>query len=701
MCNSKRFAIPFLLLISLFSISCKKDENFRIDLNNTFFYCEAPQDSNIHEIAQRKDFIKLTNKSAENLSSLLTDENNFIWLKTTFTIPDELKGKDLGLFISCLRSADIIYCNEYKIGKYGDFPPEEFSSGFRAHYYPVPNELLHPNSENTFIIKVWPGAIGTLSNYIFIGTQKDAYTTSEIKTFFNSKINLIFSGSMFLVFVFYLIMQMGLRKVFDNSEYIIFALLNLFTLQFLFPFYSAELPWTSRFFSSFLSLLKYTMCIGAFITIYFANSFIITFLKYKQSKHTIELRLLLLALPICITCFIPTYKSLVSFIPFITAFVLLQFCFSIPCLIKALKSPDRKITAYQLLGGFAPVILSLIIDIIIRLGFRIKTLPYITIYGWQLTIIVFLCYLVTKFNNAYSKNALLKNKLKEFNANLEDIVSLRTKELSEANFVLTRGLEAVSNVQKNFLPSKNLSFPGWSISTSYSILTDNVSGDLYDYYIKNGELCGLGIFDVSGHGIPAGLMTILAKGIINQHFMTSLDSNENLTTVMNKINNSYIHEKVNVENYITGILMRFSEISKQNICNLELVNAGHPIPLYYDSKNDELIELKYKNEDEQYGMLGIEGLEVSFPVTKLKTHPNDILVLYTDGLTEAKDNSKEQFGIERLKKIIKNNKNKNSEDILNAINKEFQIFSEGELPSDDKTIIVAKRHKISDFIEEL
>lgn len=701
MTRKKKTHIAVFLSLILFTLMSCKSNTSRIELKDTLLFCETSPYTSLHEVQRNKDFIKLTEEAAENLSSLLVNEKNYIWIKSTFTIDKSLKYKDLALYIAFLRSADEVYFNGNLIGTYGDFPPNEFSAGFKAHYYPIHKDLINKEGENTILIKVWPGPLGAISDQIYIAQQKDAYIASEFKTFTNSKVNLIFSGAMLLVFILYFIMHMGLKKFFDNVEYIVFSLLNLFTLLFLFPFYSAEVPWIQGLGINYLTILKSTVCMGAFITIYFANSFIIAFLKFKTSKHLLEFRLILLALPVFITYFIPTYKMLIDFIPFISAVVLLQFCFSIPKIFVAFKTPEKKAIARQLLGGFAPVILSIIIDVIIRLGFKIKNLPYFTLYGWQITIVIFLCYLVVRFNNAYSKNALLKTKLEEFNANLEEIVTIRTKELSDTNFVLTRGLEAVANVQKNFIPSFEANFPGWEIASKYSIFTDNVSGDIYDYYTKNSNLAGISIFDVSGHGIPAGLMTILAKGIISQHFMNSLDNKDSLTKVMNKINESYIQEKVNVENYMTGLLFRIAPVSRKNTCDIEIVNAGHPHPLYFDAKSSEITEIVYKHPDEQYGMIGIEGLGVSFPVTQIKSNVNDIFVLFTDGLIEAVDTTKEQYGIERLKKVIKANKNGSAKSILEAINKSLTTFLDGEPFHDDITIIVAKRKATGDYIEEI
>ena len=83
-------------------------------------------------------------------------------------------------------------------------------------------------------------------------------------------------------------------------------------------------------------------------------------------------------------------------------------------------------------------------------------------------------------------------------------------------------------------------FRGWELAVNYKPLDNEVSGDLYDYYYTEQTLDGLSIFDVSGHGIPAGLMTILVKGIISQHFLNGISQEQSMSDVLKEINLSYI-----------------------------------------------------------------------------------------------------------------------------------------------------------------
>jgi sigma-B regulation protein RsbU (phosphoserine phosphatase) len=300
----------------------------------------------------------------------------------------------------------------------------------------------------------------------------------------------------------------------------------------------------------------------------------------------------------------------------------------------------------------------------------------------------------------YMHNTELNTKLAEFTNHLEDVVALRTKELSEANYVLSKGLETVAHVQKNFLPPKNKAFRGWDLAISYNALDNNVSGDLYDYYFADGVLDGIGIFDVSGHGIPAGLMTILAKSIISQHFITGMNQDESISNVLKDINKSYIKEKVDVENYITGLLFRFSEFNKKDICSVEFANAGHPYPLLYKADENKIIELKQEDQ-KQYGILGVEGLDVSFPPVSFRIAQDDIIICYTDGLTDSVNSKGEEFSKERVLKIIKEYHHESAIMLMNRIMDKLNDFIGREKPTDDITLMVLKRTNSKDYIEEI
>lgn len=697
--NTSIFILFFLIMLLT---SCGKPKAYKLDLSDKVEYCEFPPEFELpHVLHSNGVFKPLSVSDRRNLSSLLENKDNFIWLRINFEIPEPLKNKELGLYISQLRSASRLYLNNNMVRQYGNFPPHELSSGFQSLYFVFSSSSLIQDGTNSIYIKIWPGLYGTLSSKLYLSSQEDVFHHSETVTFFNSKIILIFLGVMFIIFFLYLFLYFVSIKTQEIKNYIYYGLINFYTIHFLIAMNISDFQWSTLTQLSYLGFVKFFLLYGVFSTIYFANAFIISYLQYKASYKNICIRMAIFLVSIILSFSMPSFAAIEKFIPVFVFLGILPFGFSVYCIIKAFLDNKRRKYVFSLLSGFTPVLIAVIIDGIIHAILHKEELPIFTLYGWQLTIYIFLGTLLKRFGKMYIHNTELKNQLEEFTAHLEDVVTLRTKELSDANSILSRGIETVSHVQHNFLPPRSKIFRGWELAIYYKPLDNNVSGDLYDYYSSDASLDGLGIFDVSGHGIPAGLMTILAKGIISQHFLNGLEYQEPISDVLKEINKTYIKEKVNVDNYITGILFRFSEFNQKGICSVELANAGHPCPLFYNSKEDTVTELKFSDPSQQYGIIGIEGLDVSFPPVSCRMSTNDMIVCYTDGLSEALNINRKEYTKDRIMDFIQKNNKESAQNILDNLVEDLNNYCDGQTQSDDITIVVLKRTNPKDYIEEI
>ena len=692
--------ILFLSFFTLFSCNEHKPVFHRQDVSNDIYFLETPVDASIGYVMQNSaNFTELKKEYRSNLNRALKNPYNLLWLKIDFVPDAEFKDKTIALYISQVQSSSWLWCNGNSIRKYGSIPPHEISCGTVSHFFMFQKPIINYEGNNTIYIQVWPGPLGMISNTVFIGEQQDVFTLSERHTFFNAKITIAFMTIMVLIFFLYLLLYIVLHKHTHTHVYLYYSLLSLFTSFFLIPFCISEISWAIPPFIPYFLIIKICLNISAQVTVFFANSFMLSYLKIKIPKKILYLRVLFIIIPSIVILCIPNYKTLSSFIPFQLFFCMLDFFICTPKLIKSFLHKNKKTDSLKLTIGFMPVLICVLGDIVIRGMMKIDTIPYITLYGWQITIYIFLFYLVQEFGTTFVHNLQLKSQVEHLNTNLEEIVAMRTKELSEANYVLSKGLESVAQVQKNVLPPKEKMFKGWDFSAFYRPLDNNVSGDLYDFYYTEEKLDGIGIFDVSGHGITAGLMTILSKGIISQHFISGLEQNISLTKVLEEINETYIKEKVNVDNYITGLLFKFSDFDSDDICHVQLVNAGHPYPILYDSKNQKISEQKYENQNEQYGIIGIDGLDVSFPTVNFDVSINDVIVCFTDGITEATNLNNEDFTKDRIIEIVKNNAELSSREIGQKIMTKLESFTEGTTIDDDITLIVLKRNNSRNFIE--
>ena len=697
--RAKYILIPLLCLLLFTSCENSKD---RIDLTYSFKYIETPQFVSAKQVAQLPNWKTVKFEDRKTVNKLLENKNNYLWFKIDFTIPAPLKNKNLGFFIQQLKTADRVYINEIPCGSYGKFPPNEMSAGFGAQHFSLPLSTLTQTRTNTILIQTWTGCPFSLPDLAFVGTEFDAFQKAERNAFFTSRILLCFACISFISFFIYLMLYFFLRKVTKSKTYLHYSFLMLFSTITLLPFCLYEIPWLKPQILSYFTIMKILLTIGIYTTIFSVNAFILSFVEAKESKLIKIFRIVLYLIPLIGTLTITDYAQIPRYNLIFFPIIFLQFMFTSFKIGPAFKQKKTRNKTIILFVTLIPAIIGFTIDLCSNKFINIQiTPPYASIYLWQLTSYIFVSYLLYNFAQVFIKNTKLKNSMVKFNATLENEVEIRTKELSEKNFILSRGLEAITLVQQEVLPKPYKTFMGWDIAVMYVPLDNEVSGDLYDYYFNESKLEGLSIIDISGHGIPAGLMSILAKGIINQKYLAGRNSGKDLSQILLEINDTYIKEKVNVENYFTGLLFNFEDFDDNDNCKIQMSNAGHPAPLLYSKKDNEVREIKYENPELQYGFIGVDGLPISFPTTEFSMDDEDILVLFTDGLTEAMNSNKEEFTKKRVAARLQENASLTASEILKAILKDLGLFLDGKGLSDDLTLIVLKRNNSKEYLEEI
>lgn len=306
-------------------------------------------------------------------------------------------------------------------------------------------------------------------------------------------------------------------------------------------------------------------------------------------------------------------------------------------------------------------------------------------------------YLMTVFSSAASALLIIFAietpdfvELEYLRKNLEKEVQSRTRDLKKANNELKiknkqakQDMDLAAHLQQA-LYLHGVNYLGWDIAIEFEPLS-GISGDLYDFYEFEGLLRGIGLFDVSGHGISSGLVTVLAKNTIFHEFRAALPLS--LSEAMYRINNSVIRIKGDIENYMTGTICR---INKEDSSKLEIVNAGAPYPVYKSKNKKNSILITPDKKKPQYGMIGVSGLDVCFQTIKRKMNIDDFIVFYTDGIIEAENETGEQYGIERLQSVI-NKANGTAQDIMDTISADFKNFVGEQEIEDDISVIVLKR----------
>jgi sigma-B regulation protein RsbU (phosphoserine phosphatase) len=230
-------------------------------------------------------------------------------------------------------------------------------------------------------------------------------------------------------------------------------------------------------------------------------------------------------------------------------------------------------------------------------------------------------------------------------------------------------------IQLSMLPNYSPSVDGWQFAGFYQAASE-VGGDFYDWInLPNGEI-GMMIADASDKGVPAALFMALSRAIIRTNALGS----DGPVATMVRSNEILFRDYFN-EQFVTMI---YASLDPAN-GHIEIVNAGHNYPLLYSSKNRGVQTIKTKGT-----VLGLFP-QVPLDPVSIELMPGDVLVFYTDGLTEAINSQEDYFDEQRVIEAVKANAYRSVDEIISAIVQSWQDFV-GELPQmDDLTLIVAKR----------
>lgn len=234
-------------------------------------------------------------------------------------------------------------------------------------------------------------------------------------------------------------------------------------------------------------------------------------------------------------------------------------------------------------------------------------------------------------------------------------------------------LAIARKIQQGFLPGVIPNVPGLEIAAKSDFCLE-VAGDYYDVLALEGYGTVLAVGDVAGKGAGAALLMANLQASLR----TAMGIGASLGKVVARIN-SLIFQNTSPEQYITFFVGLFDPKK----LTLTYVNAGHNYPMLL-RKNKETILL-----DKGGLILGCMP-EVKYEQETVSLKPGEMLLMYTDGVSEAMNSAEEEFGEERLEKLFRKNFNLTVEDSLSELEGEIHRFR-GEVPlMDDFTLLLAR-----------
>ena len=246
-------------------------------------------------------------------------------------------------------------------------------------------------------------------------------------------------------------------------------------------------------------------------------------------------------------------------------------------------------------------------------------------------------------------------------------------EISLTKKHLEHELVNAGKVQSVLLPQHPPLLKNFNISFAH-IPSKLVSGDLFDLAPIDQDKLGLVIGDVSGKGAGAAIM----MSLVLAGFRAYKKSHLAVCEVVARLNN-LLEESISDGRYATLFYAILSSMTN----TITYTNAGHNPPILF-RKNRKIEQLSG-------GGIVIGYLPNQIYTQKTVTfEEGDILICYTDGITEALNLEEEEFGEQRLKDVIKNNSDLNSYDLKKRIFEEVNKFTQTEFISDDQTLVVVK-----------
>ena len=237
-------------------------------------------------------------------------------------------------------------------------------------------------------------------------------------------------------------------------------------------------------------------------------------------------------------------------------------------------------------------------------------------------------------------------------------------------------LEVARQVQLELLPSGDPDLAGYDIS-AYNFSTEEVSGDYFDWVSIYEDQIAIVIADVSGKGVPAALLMAFLRASLRA--ATHIGYATHIT--MAKVN-YLLWESIERNQFVTA----FYGVLDASNQTLSYSNAGHNPPLLIDSKGESRFI-------ERGGLpLGMFK-DTRYHEYYLSLEPGDLLVLYTDGVTEALNPAGEEFGRDRLAEAVKSALSLTAKELIARLEGEVLRWTDGLGASDDVTFFVIKALK--------
>ena len=333
---------------------------------------------------------------------------------------------------------------------------------------------------------------------------------------------------------------------------------------------------------------------------------------------------------------------------FFVLILLLTIVIQIDLIIRSRKRFDKKTLTVLLLFTFVPILAAVVQVFLYGLS----------LINFGLVAMVVVLYVFTLTS--------LSKQIEDYRKNLLEMTLQRERVNTE--------LALATRIQTDMMPSSFPAFPDRPEIDIYASMTPakEVGGDFYDFFFVDHDHLALVIADVSGKGIPAAMFMTMTKSMLRTQTAAGHGPQEVLEAV-----NRLICENNKEKMFVTVWL----GILNVNTGELTAANAGHEYPILKAPVGD------YKLVKDKHGFV-LGGLKrVQYKEYTLTVTPGSRLFVYTDGLSEARNEDRVLFGTDRILQALNSAKDAHPEEVLRTVNEAVARFVDGAEQRDDLTMM--------------
>jgi len=256
---------------------------------------------------------------------------------------------------------------------------------------------------------------------------------------------------------------------------------------------------------------------------------------------------------------------------------------------------------------------------------------------------------------------------------------------------IQREMQVAQEIQQTLLPRMVPDLEGFELGYLYRAAKE-VGGDYFDFISVDDRTVGVVVADVSGKGVPGSLVMTMIRTALRMEAR----GNRSASDVMSKMN-SFVTEDMKKGMFVTMFYVVLDSVNRV----VTYASAGHNPMILYRGGQDATYFLKPKGIPVGINAPDQDLFRKTISVEKLTLRQDDMLVIYTDGITEAMNPAREQFGEARLLAAIKRHGHRTAQEFSEALNQEIHEFTAGALQNDDITLVAIKeKTPVEERLEE-